>query len=328
MTDLSIIIVSYRGWARLEKCLNALNSFNGESFKTEVIIVDNRSGDNRLDSFKESFSKFHFIDNSVNGGFANGCNLGANQSSGEFLLFLNPDTVASEAEVGKLLISARGIDGSAVVSCKQINENGKESIAFGEFPDFNNLTGFQRAVFRKKTEEVAKKDDENGEILFPDWISGSVVLMKRDYFQKLKGFDEDFWMYYEDVDLCKRAHNSGGRIVFYRNIVIEHNHGGSSRINIRTTSITKTEVHISRHIYIQKHKTGLSGIMIQLFLVINNLISTGLIGLIGLIGFFIPKLFVRTLVFLRLTGYYLNSLFRLSWISQRSVNYTVVKKLD
>jgi hypothetical protein len=109
-------------------------------------------------------------------------------------------------------------------------------------------------------------------------------------------------------------------VALCRDIVIEHNHGGSSRINLKTTSITKTEVNISRHLYISKHKSGIEKTLIQSFLVINNIISGCVIAIPGMALFFIPKLLVRTLIFLRLISYYIVSLFRSSWISARSVN--------
>ncbi|MCX6254151.1 MAG: glycosyltransferase family 2 protein [Bacteroidia bacterium] len=318
MTDLSIIIVCYKGWNRLTKCLEALASFRGNNFSTEVIVVDNRSDDNTILNIEERFPKFRFIFNNINGGFANGCNLGARNSKGEFLLFLNPDTIATEAELEKLLNTSKQNPTFTILSCRQVNENGKESIASGPFPQLFNLTGFQRAVFRTRKSEVRI---QNSEVSFPDWISGSVVLMRHETFNRLRGFDEDFWMYFEDVDLCRRARNIGGEIAFCRNITIEHNHGGSSRINLKTTSVTKTEVHISRHVYVSKHKTGTDRVLIQTFLILNNLLSGGLVALLGLLFFFIPKVFARTLIYLRLINYYTGSIFRLSWISPRSVNF-------
>lgn len=322
MTDLSIIIVSYKGWDRLIKCLERLNSFTGKDFNTQVIVVDNRSDDETIFKIEERFHKFRFIHNGINGGFANGCNIGAKNAEGEFLLFLNPDTVASESALGKLLDTAKKNPEFNMVSCRQVNERGKESIASGQFPYLFNLTGFQRALFRSRKHEASGVDSE---LSFPDWISGSVILIRRELFQKLKGFDEDFWMYFEDVDLCRRVRNIEGRIAFCKNITIEHNHGGSSRINLKTASLTKTEVHISRHIYINKHKRGLDMVLVQVFLVINNLISGGLMALMGLLFFFIPKFFARTLIYFRLISYYAGSLLRLSWIGAQSVNFNKIK---
>jgi GT2 family glycosyltransferase len=318
MKDLSIVIVSFRGWNRLVKCLEALDAFTGINLIAEVIVVDNKSEEERILEIEERFQKFRFVYNSVNGGFANGCNLGAKHATGEFILFLNPDTIAVETEVEKLLIIARQNPESGIVSCRQINEKGKECVVYGTFPSMFNLTGFLRAIVRPV---VPRTEFHKPDISFPDWVSGSVILIRNETFKKVNGFDEDFWMYFEDVDLCRRIRNAGGEITWCKNITIEHNHGGSSRIDLKTTSLTKTEVHISRHIYISKHKTGFENVFIQTFLILNNIISGGLMAVTGLLLFFIPKAFSRTLIFLRMIQYYLGSLFRLSWISRRSVNF-------
>ena len=325
MTDLSIIIVCYKGWGRLNKCLESLSSFSGKIIKIEVIVVDNNSSDETIHEIEERFSKFRFIKNEINGGFANGCNLGAKNASGEFLLFLNPDTVASESEIEKLLNIARQNPEFGIVSCRQENEKGKESVSYGQFPSLVNLTGFQRAILGNRSLAGGSRIPDNGRqtphISYPDWVSGSVILILCETFKKQDGFDEDFWMYFEDIDLCRRVRNINCEIAFCGSITIEHNHGGSSRINLKTTSLTKAEVHISRHVYISKHKTGLERLLIQIFLVSNNLISGGIMALIGLLLFFIPKVFSRTLIYYRLLGYYTGSLLRLSWISPRSANF-------
>lgn len=325
MTDLSIIIVSYKGWKRLEKCLESLSSFSGESFRSEVIIVDNKSEDETLFEFENRFKKFRFIRNSVNGGFANGCNLGAKESKGSFLLFLNPDAVASESELKKLLDVARENSSFGIVSCSQINERGKKCIVSGPFPNLFNLTGFQRSVLKLLTPHSSPLTPHSSpltpDISFPDWVSGSVILLRKEVFEKINGFDEDFWMYFEDVDICRRVTNTDLKIALCGNISIEHNHGGSSRINLKIASLTKTEVNISRHVYIGKHKKGIEKLVIQSFLVINNLITGFIMSLLGLLLFFIPKVFARTLIFLRLFKYYIVSVSKLSFISPRSVNF-------
>ncbi len=318
MKDVSIIVVCYKGWARLTKCLESLDTFTGKNFSSEVIVVDNKSDDATINDIKSNFPRFRFIENSVNGGFGNGNNLGSKSASGEYLLFLNPDTVAREEEIEKLLNVARKNPAFGIVSCSQVNEKGKESIATGPFPDLLNLTGFQRALFgRLRAEGRGQKKETE----FPDWVSGSVILIRKELFLSLGGFDDDFWMYSEDVDLCRRVRNLQLEVAFCRNISIEHNHGGSSRINLKTASLTKTEVYISRHVYISKHNTGFSKFVIQLFLVVNNLITTGIMAVAGLVFFFVPKIFARTLIFIRLVRYYFIALLKLSWISPRSVNF-------
>ena len=145
--------------------------------------------------------------------------------------------------------------------------------------------------------------------------------MRKDEYKKLNGFDEDFWMYFEDIDLCRRIRNSGGEIAFCTNITIEHNHGGSSRINMKTTSTTKTELFISKHLYISKQTSGFEYLFIQTFLVINNLLSLIPVTAAGLIFFFVPKLFLRVHIFVNIIAYYGRCVIKGSWMSPRSVNF-------
>ena len=320
--DLSIIIVNYRGGERLSQCLDSLSSVSGNSFKPEVIVVDNNSDDGLVDKFESDFPDFKFIRNKVNGGYANGCNLGSSNAEGEFLLFLNPDTIAKKGEIEKLLNAAKSNPEYYILSCRQIRSDGRESKATGVFPGPGNLTGLQRAMTSKfNKNKVDEKIGNEEDILFPDWISGSVVMIRKEKFQKLNGFDEDFWMYFEDVDLCKRARKIGGEVAFFGNITIEHNHGGSTRMNSKITALTKTEVQISKHLYISKHLTGSARILVQIFLVLNNVISGVIPGIAGIILFFLPKIFVRSIIFARLLVYYFGAFVRLSWISPRSVNF-------
>jgi GT2 family glycosyltransferase len=320
--DLSIIIVNYRGWKQLRECLNSLSGFSGISFRTEVIIVDNNSGDGLLEVFRSDYPRFIFILNKVNGGFANGCNLGSSVAKGDYFLFLNPDTIASEKDVEKLLKRSKENPGNYITSCRQVNATGKENRAFGLFPGIGTLTGPGRAIYRiLNRNNVAGKLVAKENLITPDWVSGSVIMIRNEIFRKLGGFDEDFWMYYEDTDLCKRARNLGGEIAYYTDITIQHNHGGSSRINLKTTSLTKTEVIISGHNYIEKHKSGAVRFFIQVYLVLINIITGALMSLIGLLFFASPEMVVRIHIFDRLVRYYFSALKRRSWISPRSAGF-------
>jgi GT2 family glycosyltransferase len=320
--DLSIIIVNYRGWKHLSKCLDSFCTFKGDTFTFEVIIIDNNSSDGRIDDFISDYKDFIFIRNMINGGYANGCNTGSKNSRGDFLLFLNPDTVASEEAVEKLLDRAKTNPGNFISSCSQVNDQNKVVMAFGLFPAFGTLTGTGRLIFkflkRKKLKEKTRSDYN---VIYPDWVSGSVMMLKKEVFLDLGGFDEDFWMYYEDTDLCRRARDLGGEIAYYTDIRIHHFHGGSSRIDLKTTSQTKTEVIISKHLYIAKHIHGAERSLIHLFLILNNLIAGTFMALLGIILFMIPKISGRILIYGKLIGYYSGALKRKSWISPRSVHF-------
>jgi GT2 family glycosyltransferase len=324
MYDLSILIVCYRGWNHLIQCLDSLDNFDNTIIQAEVIVVNNAPDDERFHDIQRRYPNFTFVNNKLNGGFGHGCNLGAQIATGEFFLFLNPDTVATASAIATLLDSAKQNPDYGVLSCLQENEKGRPCKASGAFPKLKNLTGWQRALFRQSPSPdttVSNNEPADADVIEQvDWVSGSVLLTRDKVFHGIGGFDEDFWMYFEDVDLCKRVREQGGKVGVCNNATIEHHHGGSSRIDLRTSCLTKTEVHVSRHIYISKHSAGVEEILMHGLLISTNLIAGGLMALVGLLFFFQPKLFARTQIFFRLFRYYIRSSLKRTWISPRSVN--------
>ena len=185
----------------------------------------------------------------------------------------------------------------------------------------STLTGWLRAItkiaFRKRHAPFI----QTKEFLFPDWVSGSVVMISRKSFEGLGGWDDDFWMYFEDVDLCRRAGLKNGEVVLLKSVSIEHNHGGASRINPQITALTKTEVNISRHLYISKHEAGYKAFYMHLFLVVNNLLFGLFPAIAGILLFFVKSLLATSRAYFLLVSYYLNALRQDTWLSKRSVNY-------
>ena len=323
MPDISIIIVNYKGWERLTECLDSLKIIEDSRFSFEVIVVENCSNDGRLASFTQLYPKFTFIENAGNLGFASGCNLGVSKSKGPFLLFLNPDTIVNAEAIFLMREEVRMRKDFSVISCQQVKTDGSKEQPYGRFLTISTLSGWLRALNQlvNNSKKVQFQQTEN--YIYPDWVSGSVIMVSRKSFNGLGGWDVDFWMYYEDVDLCRRAHQKNGDVVLLKNAIIVHNHGGSSRINLHTTALTKTEVNISRHVYISKHETGWKAVLMHTFLVLNNLLFGFIPALAGSILFFIRDLNIISRIYFRLAGYYLNCLKQRTWLSIRSVNYNL-----
>jgi GT2 family glycosyltransferase len=320
--DVSIIIVNYKSWKHLKNCLDTLIHSTEENYTFEVVIVDNKSDDGKLKEFSDKYPQFKFIENSGNNGFANGCNTGALHSIGSHLLFLNPDTLASEDAIGAMLTHLQENSNYGIVSCGQLNNKGSYEDSDRIFPNTATLFGLPRAVYRTFKKKTTEKDN----VLFPDWVSGSVVFISRNWFQKVTGWNEDYWMYFEDVDLCKKVRNQGGEIALLKNVNIIHNHGGASRINIKTASITKTEVIISKHIYLRNHFNGFKRFILLLLVIGSNIISKLLLAMIGIVFFFIPKLKLNIYLFVELVRYYFQSIRKGSWLSKKSMNLPFKKK--
>ena len=329
---LSIIIVNYRGWKRLRPCLESLQSLKDAPFPWEVIIVDNHSADNQLAAFVDDFPEFYFVENGGNFGFANGCNLGATKAAGEYLLFLNPDTRITEEAIRDLLREAEKHPEFTILSCSQLNDKGKDTRPYGLFLRPSTLTSFLRSLrllIHKRPEPTTLRS--GAQAIFPEWVSGSVVLINRKNFDRLGGWCEDFWMYYEDADLCKRVQETGGKIVLIKSIQIIHNHGGASRVNLDVKALTKSEVIISRHLYIHKHFRGITRLFMQSYLVINNIfLGQLIIAILGLLFYFKPSLRVYPKLYVNILKYYASALTNKTWLSQRSVNYrkTTVNKYE
>ncbi|TDE07607.1 glycosyltransferase family 2 protein [Flavobacterium sandaracinum] len=320
--DISIIIVNYKGWKALDECLESIDSISSKTFSFEVIIVDNFSNDGQFPVFKHKYSKFTFIENTGNNGFSNGCNFGASIATGNHFLFLNPDTKLTLEALETLLQTAISHPEIGIVSCLQINENNVFYKQTNLFPALGRFFGISRALFRKLNKpKLEKRFNTTTDLFYPDWVTGAVIFISRNWFDKIKGWNEDYWLYFEDVDLCKKVADLGGKIAVTRKATIFHQHGGASRINVKTKALTKTEVIISKHVYISNQfSTGIQ-IYLQSLLILGVLLEKILLSIISLFLFFIPKLKVNRLMLKNLTVYYFNALQKQTWISPRAMNY-------
>jgi GT2 family glycosyltransferase len=251
MISLSIIIVSYRCWSRLDACLNsiALQQLNN----IEVIVVDNDSDDGLAQSFMENHQQVQFILQDFNGGFSQACNRGASDAKGDWLLFLNPDTILESNTLQPLIEKVNEESSWKLIGIKQLNDHRKDTHPHGLFLKWWNVWPSVRILQQLLNPSKSKHRWSKDIISYPDWISGAFVLIRKKDLEELGGWDERFWMYYEDMDLSKRAADRGWLRVMYNELICTHSHGGSSRINPEVKAITKTEVILSAIKYLKKH---------------------------------------------------------------------------
>lgn len=326
--DISIIIVNYCSWGLLKNCLLSLQIIEQNEFTFEIIIIDNSLNDNKLNEFKKQFPNFLFYANKANNGFSHGNNLGVKKAKGNYFLFLNPDTIISKTAVLNLFNAVKNNDNFGVVSCQQLNENGKKQDIRKLFPTAFTHFGISRALYRLfNKKQLNKKFSTNKEHVFPDWASGSILLIPKIWFDKVNGWSEDFWLYFEDVDICKRIQNLGGKIVILQNTLITHKHGGCSRINLELKALTKAEVIISNHVYIDKNFKGISRYFFHAILIFFILVERSLFAVLGTILFFVPKFKTHIIIFYKLLQYYIQVPINGSWLSPRSVNFENRKKI-
>tara|TARA_B110000914_G_scaffold180933_1_gene163284 strand:- start:1092 stop:2000 length:909 start_codon:yes stop_codon:yes gene_type:complete len=272
MLDLSIVIVNYRCWDKLAVCLKSIKMQSVTIRK--VIVVDNFSNDGELEIFSNKFNWVHFIKEQVNGGFSYGCNIGAQYANTKWILFLNPDTKIPKTCFENLIPFCDNNPDYRLISINQLGDQGKQTYPFGIFPNFLNvlppIRSLERILFRPSQ---SKKVISQNQISFPDWISGSFILIRNDDFTKIGEWDESFWMYYEDIDLCKRAQNNQMKCVMLNQWSCIHSHGGASRKNIDTRIKTKSEVIISSHKYAEKHFKGIGRFIAHILIFISSIIE-------------------------------------------------------
>jgi len=130
--SISIITVNYRSWSRLKQCLDSVYQQWNEN--VEMIVVDNFSNDGKADDFVKDYPWVKFILQDINGGFAQACNKGASVAKGNWLLFLNPDSVLEPGVLERLLNRAGNEPSWKLIGIKQYSEDGKDQHQYGNFP--------------------------------------------------------------------------------------------------------------------------------------------------------------------------------------------------
>jgi len=211
--DLSIVIVNYKSWKVLAECLDSFSQYTPK-LNYEIIVVDNDSQDGELESFSKRYPQVDFIKNTGNNGFAHGCNLGADNAQGKYLLFLNPDTVLTNSTaIDDMLNFAQHNPNVGITSCRRINPKGRPEREMA-FANPWLIISWIRAIYKLINKvKIQKKFPENETIWHPDWIAGSVVLIETGLFNEIGRWNQDnFWMYYEDVDLCRKVKRQNKKI--------------------------------------------------------------------------------------------------------------------
>lgn len=231
MISLSVVIVNWNSGELLNKCVaSVLDSANNSGIKTSVIIVDNNSTDKSLDSIYTN-SMIKVLKLKKNYGFARACNFAVRNSEAQYILFLNPDASLNSNTLKAALdvISKTEID---VLGVKQIDKNGSIQKGCARRPTLLNfvfetigISSFLPKIF--KSYKMLDWDHSVSKEVYH--VIGSFYLLERELFNKIGGFDERFFLYYEDYDLSTRINKDGGKVYYSSDIEVFHEGGGTSK---------------------------------------------------------------------------------------------------
>lgn len=253
--DISIVIVNYNVKDFLLKCLNSIElSFT--KLKVQTIVVDNDSKDGSVDYLEPKFPDVKFIRSNKNLGFGKANNLGFKNSDAKYILILNPDTILEENTLQKMFDFMENNPDIGISGCKVLNPDGTFQLACRRgFPtpwaSFTKLFGLQSLFPNSKIfaqyNQTYKSIEETYEI---DAVIGAFMFCRAEVIDKTKGFDEDFFMYGEDIDLCYRTQQLGWKVFYYHETTIIHYKGESTR---RSTINEMKHFYQAMEIFASKH---------------------------------------------------------------------------
>lgn len=285
MYSCSIIIIAYNSCDFIPACLKSVRDAC-ENVDAQIIVLDNGSDSPILPEIKAYFPEVVWIDSKENLGFGKGCNLAEKQATKPYLFFINPDTVVSRDSFTQVLDFMEEHPESGTVGCRILNEDGSIQWACRRsFPTIVSAVSktIGLAALFPKNKTLASYNmtfADPDKMIEVDAISGSFFCIRRDLYESLGGFDEDFFMYGEDLDLCFRAKAAGFKNYYTPSTNILHFKGQSCRTRRWGSYV---DFYKAMLIFVKKHK--------DLYFVPNFLVSFGILfaAFVGMFSRLIPK---------------------------------------
>ncbi|MCX6795298.1 MAG: glycosyltransferase family 2 protein [Candidatus Falkowbacteria bacterium] len=240
--DLSIIIVNYLSKDKLANCLRSISEADTSGISFEAIIVENNSGED----LKELIQKYNFaklIVSEKNLGMGGGNNLGVKNSSGELILISNPDIVFKKDSLKVLLTAFRGQQNISLAGPRLLSPDGSLQYSCALFPRWY-MPILRRTVlgrlFPRTLADFSMKDFDHQKNIAVDWLFGACFLVRRSDFSGQDLFDERFFMYFEDTDLCRRIWRKGKEVWYIAEAEVFHDHKrDSANKNIFTNRLMR-----------------------------------------------------------------------------------------
>jgi len=234
MTTLDIITVNWNAGEQLKECLHSICTASREGFTlNRVVIVDNASTDGSLSGLEKLPLPLTIIRNDHNLGFAAACNQGATGSQADYLLFLNPDTQLFADSLSRPIAFMELPENGSLGICgiRLVDENGETTSCASRFPTmriFIGITTGLSKVYPKLFPEHQMAPEELTTDQAVDQIIGAFFLVRRKLYEANRGFDERFFVYFEEVDLSLRLKQRGYLSYFIHGVTAYHKGGGCS----------------------------------------------------------------------------------------------------
>ncbi len=252
--DISVIIVNFKSRNFLSSCLKSIEEFlirEKLAKKCEVIIFNNDK--KKLKNNDKLFSfKLKTINYGKNVGYGKANNLAARKANGKILFFLNPDTRLAKGSVKKILKCFYENPLLGAMGLKIIEKKRHQPQPW--------TSGKKTSLWNILLRNTFNKPWNKNKATSVDWVSGTALLVKKTLFEKLNGFDEKFFMYFEDQDLCLRIKKAGYKNIFYPYLQVLHYDGQSWQNNARKK---KNHYYQSQEYFFEKHQVAWQGFLLK-----------------------------------------------------------------
>lgn len=288
--DLSIIIINFNTVSITKECLDSIRK-NTKGITYEIIVVDNASTDGSKDMLKKYSRRFGIkvIMNKINRGFGPGNNQGIKISKGDFILLLNTDTIIHDEVLSKMCSFLKGNKKIGIATCALRNKDGSLQGSGGYFPTLFKVIAWMffledvplldslikpfhpvhgQSPFYKGTNIFTKKHQQ-------DWVTGAFMMIRRKVCKQIGSFDEDYFMYTEEVDYCWRAKKAGWEVWYEPSFSITHLGGASSTAEFPILSEYK-----GIKMFYKKHQSIWQFWLLRFFLKIGALLRIFLFGIL------------------------------------------------
>lgn len=292
MMDCSVIIVNWNVKEELRSCLYSIEKEKG-GIPFEVFVVDNASWDGSVEMVRKEFPWIRIIANFKNLGFARGCNQAIRASQGKYLLLLNPDTKILPMALSGIVAYLNDHPRVGILGGKILNPDGSPQPSVRRFPTFGSqvliLLKLHHLFPRlKPLRTYLCHDFDYSKEQDVDQVMGAFLAIRRKTIEEVGFFDEQFWLWFEEVDLCKRTREKGWKIRYIPTLQIIH--AGSRSFKKLSPLKRQTIFNRSMLLYFRKHHSFISWSILQCLTGVSVLLAL-LVQLIQTFHFFPKKNF-------------------------------------
>jgi N-acetylglucosaminyl-diphospho-decaprenol L-rhamnosyltransferase len=239
------VIVSYNSRDTLRECVDPLLALPD----VNVIVVDNDSPDGSLDVVQDL--PLQAVQSGENAGFGAGCNRGAAAGSAPLILMLNPDAALTADALARMAAVLEADPQVVLVGPRLVDESGELMFSVRRYPTLRSM--WARALFLHRlwprapwANEIETRPEVYDRPADHEWVSGACMLIRRDAFEAAGGFDDGFFMYCEDQDLCRRLRAAGGRVRYEPSAVVAHRGGHSAPRTSLFATLARSRVRYAR----------------------------------------------------------------------------------